>query len=56
MGFKYVINTDIYDDWLSLAETGWESALKKDDSWRDDWNGWTFAAGYIMGTLIFIEI
>ncbi|MBK8946121.1 MAG: TonB-dependent receptor [Ignavibacteriae bacterium] len=50
-GFKYVIDADVYDDWLYLAQTGWESALKEDDSWRDDWNGSeTFAAGYIMGT------
>jgi TonB-dependent receptor len=53
-GFKYVINTDLYDDWLALAETGWESALKEDDSWRDDWNGSeAFSAGYIMGTFNF---
>ncbi|MFZ1289341.1 MAG: TonB-dependent receptor [Melioribacteraceae bacterium] len=50
-GFKYVIDADVYDDWLYLAQTGWESAVKEDDSWRDDWNGSeAFAAGYIMGT------
>lgn len=53
-GFKNVINADIYDDWLYLAQTGWESSKKEDDSWRDDWNGSeAFAAGYIMGTFNF---
>ena len=50
-GFKYIINTDIYDDWLKTSETGWTPALKKDDSWKDDWNGAeSFTAGYVMGT------
>ncbi|MBK7106238.1 MAG: TonB-dependent receptor [Ignavibacteriae bacterium] len=55
-GFKYVIDADVYDEWLYLAQTGWESALKEDDSWRDDWNGSeAFTAGYIMGTFNFFR-
>ena len=50
-GFQYVINTDIFDSWLRTSQTGWSPALKKDDSWKDDWNGSeSFTAGYIMGT------
>lgn len=50
-GFQYVINTDIYDGFIQKAITGWETPLKLDDSWKDDWKGAeTFSAGYLMGT------
>ncbi|MGD8779040.1 MAG: TonB-dependent receptor [Ignavibacteria bacterium] len=50
-GFQYVINTDIYDDWLRQAEKGWTPVTKQDDSWKDDWHGSEqFSAGYFMGT------
>ncbi len=50
-GFKYVINADIYDDWLRTSMQGWTNALKKDDSWKDDFSGdENFTAGYFMGT------
>lgn len=50
-GFQYVIDTDIYDDWLRQSQTGWSPGIKMDDSWKDDWGGEeSFAAGYIMGT------
>jgi len=50
-GFKYVINTDIYDSWLQAAIPGWASALKFDDSYKDDYQGAEqFSAGYAMAT------
>lgn len=55
-GFQYVINTDIYDDWLLTAQRGWTTTLKKDDSWKDDWDGSeSFAAGYVMGTFNILQ-
>ncbi len=50
-GFKYVIDPDIYDPWLKVSEQGWADKVKKDDSWKNDWNGAEqFSAGYLMGT------
>ncbi len=50
-GFQYVLNTDIWDPFIQKAVTGWQTPLKLDDSWKDDWNGAeTFSAGYLMGT------
>jgi len=55
-GFKYVINTDIYDEWLKTSMTGWTPPQKSDDSWKDDWNGAeTFTAGYLMGTFNILQ-
>ena len=50
-GFQYVINTDIYDNFLQRAITGWQTPLKLDDSWANDFKGAeTFSAGYAMAT------
>jgi TonB-dependent receptor len=50
-GFKYVIDPNKYDPWLKLSEQGWAVPLKKDDSWKNDWNGAEqFSAAYLMGT------
>jgi len=55
-GFPYVINTDIFDNWLRTSISGWSPPLKQDDSWKDDWNGAeTFTAGYVMGTFNFYQ-
>ena len=50
-GFKYVIDPNKYDSWLKVDEQGWAVPEKKDDSWKNDWNGAEqFSAGYLMGT------
>lgn len=50
-GFPYVINTDIYDPFLEKAISGWVIPIRKDQSYKDDWNGAEmFTAGYLMGT------
>ncbi len=55
-GFKYVINTDIYDDWITQSMSGWSTLLKQDDSWKDDYNGAeSFTAGYFMGTFNILQ-
>ena len=50
-GFKYAMNTDIYDTFIKTAMTHWVVPLKKTESFQNDWDGAeSFAATYIMGT------
>jgi TonB-dependent receptor len=49
--FKYALDRDKYDAFLTLSKTGWVNPIHYANSWRNDFNGAeVFSSGYIMGT------
>jgi TonB-dependent receptor len=49
--FKYALNRDKYDEFLSISKTGWANPIHWARTWQDDFNGAeSFSSGYLMGT------